>query len=72
MIYENIPENQFIWLNIKGNDPMTETMWGWGEGVRPLFCDISDHLAEEDIDGFFTLTVLGLSIFCVSSSRCRG
>ena len=51
---------------------MTETMWGWGEGVRPLFCDISDHVAEEDIDGCFTLTVLGLSIFCVSSSRCRG
>ena len=31
-----------------------------------------NHLAEEERVGCFTLIVLWLSVFCVSSSRCLG
>ena len=42
--------------------------------VVVFWCRIwfSNHLAEEERVGCFTLIVLWLSVFCVSSSLCRG
>ena len=49
-------------------------------GAESLFCDVvlgihfsfNNHLAEGEREGLIYLTVLWLSVFCVSSSRCHG
>ena len=37
--------------------------------IRVLICN---HLAEEERGGCFTLIMLWLTMFCVSSSSCHG